>query len=49
MSIGGEDTFESRKSDEKSTSGRLYLKAPKKFENGVTFAYDVTFDALIER
>jgi hypothetical protein len=49
MSIGGEDTLESRKSDEKSTAGRLYLKTLKKFENGVTFTYDVTFDALIER
>ena len=49
MSIGGEDTLEGHKGDDASTSGRLYLKAPKKFENGVTFTYDVTFNAPIER
>ncbi len=46
-SIGGEDTLEGRKGDEASTSG-LYLKTPKKLENGVTFTYDVTFSAPIE-
>lgn len=49
MSIGGEDTLEGHKGDDSSTSGRLYLKTPKKFENGVTFTYDVTFNAPIER
>jgi hypothetical protein len=49
MSIGGEDTFEARQTDEKSSSGRLYLKPAKKFESGVTFTYDVTFDTPIER
>jgi hypothetical protein len=49
MSIGGEDTLEARKSDAQSTSGRLYLKPLKTFENGVTFTYDVTFDTPIER
>jgi hypothetical protein len=49
MSIGGEDTLEGHKGDDASTSGRLYLKTPKKFENGVTFTYDVTFSAPIER
>jgi len=49
MSIGGEDTLEGHKGDATSTSGRLFLKAPKKFENGVTFTYDVTFNAPIER
>ena len=49
MSIGGEDTLEGHKGDATSTSGRLFLKTPKKFENGVTFTYDVTFNAPIER
>lgn len=49
MSIGGEDTLEGHKGDASSTSGRLFLKAPKKFENGVIFTYDVTFNAPIER
>jgi hypothetical protein len=49
MSIGGEDLLEGHKGDASSSSGRLYLKAPKKFENGVTFSYDVTFSAPIER
>lgn len=48
MSIGGQDELEPRKSDDKSTSGRLYLKAPKTLDNGVTFTYDVTFDAAVE-
>jgi hypothetical protein len=48
MSIGGQDMFEARKGNDKAASGRLYLAAPKKFENGVTFTYDVTFDAPIE-
>jgi hypothetical protein len=48
MSIGGQDTFEARKGTDKWASGRLYLATPKKFESGVTFTYDVTFDAPIE-
>jgi hypothetical protein len=48
MSIGGQDTFEPRPGDAKSTAGRLYLKPMKKFENGATFSYDVTFDAPTE-
>jgi hypothetical protein len=48
MSIGGQDTFEARKGNGKSSSGRLHLAAPQKFPNGVTFTYDVTFDAAIE-
>ncbi|MEP6918491.1 MAG: hypothetical protein ABJC89_22815 [Acidobacteriota bacterium] len=49
MSIGGEDSFEARKSDDTSSAGHLFLKPAKKFDNGVTFTYDVTFDAPIER
>lgn len=49
MSIGGEDTLEAGKSDDASTAGRLFLKPEKKFENGATLSYDVTFTAPIER
>jgi hypothetical protein len=48
MSIGGQDTFEAGKGNDKSPSGRLYLPAPRTFENGVTFTYDVRFDTHIE-
>jgi hypothetical protein len=48
MSIGGEETFEPGKIDDRSCAGRLSLKPAKKFESGVTFTYDVTFEAPIE-
>ena len=48
MSIGGQDKLEARKGADKSASGRLYLATPQKFASGVTFTYDVTFEAPIE-
>ncbi|MEO8482787.1 MAG: hypothetical protein ABI634_11290 [Acidobacteriota bacterium] len=48
MSIGGQETFETTRSDATSIAGHVFLKPEKKFDTGITFSYDVTFDAAIE-